>query len=50
MDISFGLDMDLVFENCYNYNGKQTTIGDVCTRVKNEYNKLFGELKLGKFL
>ena len=46
----FCADMDLVFENCYNYNGKQTTIGDACTRVKNEYNKLFGELKLGKFL
>lgn len=43
-------DMDLVFDNCYKYNGKTTNIGDMCTRVKNEYEKLFEENKLGKFL
>ena len=43
-------DMDLVFENCYTYNGRKTNIGEVCTRIKNEYNKLFEEMKLGKFL
>ena len=43
-------DMTLVFENCYTYNGRKTMIGDMCTRVKKEYDKLFEELKLGKFL
>ena len=43
-------DMDLVFENCYTYNGRKTSIGDVCTRIKTEYNKLFEGMKLGKFL
>ena len=46
----FCKDITLVFENCYTYNGKKTPIGDMCTRVKKEYDKLFEELKLGKFL
>ena len=37
-------------KGCYTYNGKKTPIGDMCTRVKKEYDKLFEELKLGKFL
>ena len=43
-------DMDLVFDNCYTYNGRTSNIGNMCTRVKKEYEKLFDELKLGKFL
>ena len=43
-------DMDLVFENCYLYNGNNSMIGDMCTRVKKEYEKLFDEFKLSKFL
>ena len=43
-------DMDLVFENCYTYNGRKTVIGDICTKIKKEYERLFQELKLGKFL
>ena len=46
----FCKDMDLVFENCYIYNGRKTMIGEMCTRVKNEYEKLFEELKLKKFM
>ena len=46
----FCADMNLVFENCYTYNGRKTTIGEICSRVKAEYNKLFDELKLKKFL
>ena len=46
----FCADMNLVFENCYTYNGRKTTIGDICTRVKSEYDKLFEELKLKNFL
>lgn len=43
-------DITLVFENCYTYNGRKTLVGDMCTRVKKEYDKLFAELKLEKFL
>lgn len=43
-------DMNLVFENCYTYNGRKTNIGDICTHVKQEYDRLFLELKLNKFL
>ena len=43
-------DMDLVFENCYTYNGRTTNIGNICTRVKTEYIRLFKEMKLDKFL
>ena len=46
----FCKDMDLVFENCYTYNGRNTYIGDICTRIKKEYERLFQDLKLGKFL
>lgn len=46
----FCADMDLVFDNCHLYNGKNTYIGEICTRIKNEYDKLFKEYKLEKFL
>ena len=43
-------DMDLIFNNCFLYNGINSFIGEMCTRVKNEYNKLFTKYKLNKFL
>ena len=43
-------DMNLVFNNCYTYNGRNTLIGEICTRIKGEYEKLFKEFKLEKFL
>ena len=43
-------DMDLVFDNCFLYNGMNPMIVDMCTKVKKEYDKLFDELKLKKFL
>ena len=46
----FCADMNLVFENCYTYNGRNTIFGEICTRIKNEYEKLFKELRLDKFL
>ena len=46
----FHKDMTLVFDNCYTYNGRKTVIGEICTKIKNEYERLFQELKLGKFL
>ena len=46
----FCADMNLVFENCYTYNGRNTIFGEICTRIKNQYEEHFKELKLNKFL
>ena len=43
-------DMDLIFNNCFLYNGMNSYVGEMCTRVKNEYTKLFSKYKLDKFL
>ena len=42
-------DMDLIFNNCFLYNGINSNVGEICSRVKNEYNKLFIKFKLNKF-
>ena len=43
-------DMDLIFNNCFMYNGINSFIGEMCSKVKNEYNRLFIKYKLNKFL
>ena len=43
-------DMDLIFNNCFLYNGINSYVGEMCCKVKNEYNKLFAKYKLDKFL
>ena len=43
-------DMDLIFNNCFLYNGINSCVGEMCKKVKNEYNKLFIKFKLNKFL
>ena len=43
-------DMNLIFSNCFLYNGVNSYVGEICARVKNEYTKLFDKYKLGKFL
>ena len=43
-------DIELTFKNCYLYNGERTPVGLMCTVVKNEYNKLFNQLGMEKFL
>ncbi len=42
-------DMDLIF-NCFLYNVMNTFVREMCTRVKNEYTKLFAKYNLDKFL
>ena len=43
-------DMNLIFSNCFLYNGMNSVVGQICSKVKNEYNKLFTKYKLDKFL
>lgn len=43
-------DMDLIFNNCFRYNGPNSYVGEICSKVKNEYEKLFYRLNLDKFL
>ena len=43
-------DMNLIFSNCFLYNGLNSYVGEICSKVKNEYNKLFTKYKLDKFL
>ena len=43
-------DMNLIFSNCFLYNGINSYVGEICRKVKNEYNKLFSKYKLEKFL
>ena len=46
----FCQDMNLVFDNCYLFNGKETNIGNMCTNVKNQYEKFYQQLGMDKFL
>jgi len=43
-------DMNLVFDNCYLFNGKESLVGNMCTNVKSEYNKFYNQLGMDKFL
>ena len=43
-------DMDLIFNNCFLYNGINSYVGEICLRVKNEYKKLFQKFNLDKYL
>ena len=46
----FTEDVELTFDNCYLYNGKESSVGLSCTVVKNEYQKLYEQLGMEKFL
>ena len=46
----FCKDMNLVFDNCYLFNGKDSLVGNMCTNVKSEYNKFYNQLGMDKFL
>ena len=46
----FTEDVELTFDNCYLYNGKDSSVGLSCTVVKNEYQKLYEQLGMEKFL
>ena len=46
----FTEDIGLTFDNCYIYNGTNSSVGLSCTVVKNEYQKLYEEMGMDKFL
>ena len=43
-------DVELVFSNCYHYNGEQSPVGLMCKEVQDEYNKLCEQLSVGFYL
>lgn len=46
----FTEDIKLVFDNCYLYNGPNSSVGLACTLVKNEYQKYYEQMGMDKFL
>ena len=46
----FNDDVNLTFDNCFLYNGPNTSVGLSCTVVKNEYEKLCKQMAMDKFL
>ena len=46
----FTEDVALTFDNCYKYNGANSSVGLACTFVKNEYQKLYEQMEMDKFL
>ena len=46
----FNDDIKLTFDNCFLYNGTNTSVGLSCTLVKNEYQKLFEQMGMNKFM
>ena len=46
----FTEDIGLTFDNCYLYNGTNSSVGLACTVVKNEYQKLYEQMGMDKFL
>ena len=46
----FTEDIALTFDNCYLYNGANSSVGLACTLVKNEYHKLYEQMGMEKFL
>ena len=46
----FNDDIKLTFDNCFLYNGANTSVGLSCTFVKNEYQKLFEQMGMNKFM
>ena len=46
----FTEDIKLTFDNCYLYNGADSSVGLACTVIKNEYQKLYDQMGMEKFL
>lgn len=39
-------DMQLVFDNCELYNGRESALGRQCTKVREEFRKLYEQLNV----
>ena len=46
----FNDDIKLTFDNCFLYNGANSSVGLSCTFVKTEYQKLFDQMGINKFM
>ena len=46
----FTEDIKLTFDNCYLYNGADSSVGLACTVIKNESQKLYDQMGMEKFL
>lgn len=46
----FCSDINLVFDNCILYNGQMSPVGQLCTNVRNEFERLFDLFKMSKFM
>ena len=46
----FNDDIKLTFDNCFLYNGANSSVGLSCTFVKTEYQKLFDQMGMNKFM
>lgn len=46
----FNDDMNLVFNNCFLYNGEKSYVGSMCMKVKVEYDRLYSQNNLDLFL
>lgn len=43
-------DVELVFQNCFHYNGESNPVGLMGKEVQDEYNKLCEQLSVGFYL
>jgi hypothetical protein len=46
----FCFDVDLIFDNCFFYNGEFSEIGKMGSFVKREFIRLLNENKMNKFV
>ncbi len=46
----FTEDIKFVFDNCYLYNGPNSSVGLACIVAKNEYQKYYEQMGMDKFL
>ena len=46
----FMQDLELVFYNCFHYNGEQHQVSQMCREVQEEYNKQCEQLQVGFYI
>lgn len=42
--------MELVFENCFHYNGETSPVSQMCREVQEEYNKQCQQLQVDFYI
>ena len=46
----FTEDVSLVFENCFRFNGEDSSVGKMCKTVKDEYKRIYDQLGMDFYL